>query len=146
MNAGAVGYTLTGCADAPTVSAWRDALNQWLTGAVSLSDERICDILLACGEALANSAEHAYRNAHSAGTVDLNFTYHRAAHLIDIVVRDRGNWTQPPQRSATSVRGRGLPLMRALADSCAIDARPGGTTVRMQFRGCPPTDLAAPTP
>ena len=73
-----------------------------MSDAVSLSNKRICDITLACAEALANCAKHAYRNDHSAGTVDLHLVYDGAAQLLN------------------------------------IDARPGGTTVRMQFGGCPP--------
>jgi hypothetical protein len=48
--------------------------------------------------------------------------------LVTIVVRDHGQWQQP---TSDPYRGRGLAMMRVLADT-TVRTRPHGTTVTMR--------------
>lgn len=114
----------------------------WLGRHFRLGAERSNDLLLAVNEALANAAEFAYVDASQCGTVDLSATYDAAADTLAVTVNDRGRWrhklpepaTVPPQ---PQVRGRGIPLMRALADRVTIDRTARGTHVTLVW-----TDLS----
>lgn len=88
-----------------------------------LPAERIDDMLLVAGEALANAVEHAYF-ARAVGTVEVRLE-HRPDQLR-LVVADHGGWRIP---QAPGQRGRGVSIMRALADELVIEQRPDGTTV-----------------
>ncbi len=108
----------------------------WLDRHFRLGAERSNDLLLAVNEALANAAEFAYVDADRRGTVDLSATYDAAADTLAVTVDDRGRWRQQVPEPATvpsqpQVRGRGIPLMRALADRVTIDRTPRGTHVSL---------------
>ncbi len=129
-------------ADARSAARTRAEFGMWLDSHFRLGAERGNDLLLAVNEALANAAEFAYVDAPRRGTVDLSATYDAAADTLAVTVNDRGRWrhklpepaTVPPQ---PQVRGRGIPLMRALADRVTIDRTPGGTHVTLVW-----TDLS----
>lgn len=107
----------------------REALADWL-GTLSLSEERREDVVLAGYEAMANSAEHAYRDG-DAGPVDV-----RAEALngrLTVTVTDYGAWRPPV--ATNGLRGRGLLLIDSLADQCAQVHREDGTTVTMTWLG-----------
>ena len=108
----------------------RNEFAAWLRNHFVLDDERMNDVLLAVYEALANAAEHAYPNPPQAGTLDLHAIHAADSGTLDVTVADHGHWrptvVPPPQ-----LRGRGIPLMRALADSTAIDATGSGTEVTL---------------
>ena len=87
----------------------------------ALGDERLNDLRLATYEALANAAEFAYLDFLTPGTMDLR------AHLRFRFGLSRGHhqrswkWRQPVDDSIGfdtrfALRGRGIPLMDALAD------------------------------
>jgi len=78
-------------------------------------------------EALANAAEHGYRNRP--GTIDLLAT--GSDTEIEIVVRDRGEWRPPPVDPG--FRGRGLVMIRSMSSWAEIEPGPDGTTVRMRW-------------
>jgi anti-sigma regulatory factor (Ser/Thr protein kinase) len=91
-----------------------------------LREEELYDLLLAACEAATNAIEHAQQP--TVPYVDV---------LVDvmdgqvvIVVRDHGRWRDGPP---TPHRGRGLSLMRDLADT-AVDPLPNGTTVTIRSR------------
>lgn len=112
----------------------------WLGRHFRLGAERGNDLLLAVDEALANAAEFAYVDAARRGTVDLSATYDDAADTLAVTVNDRGRWRQQAPEPATmpprpQVRGRGIPLMRALADRVTIDRSPQGTHVTLVWTG-----------
>lgn len=51
-----------------------------------------------------------------------------------VVVEDRGLWRRPrPEGVLPATRGRGIQLMRALADDTTIDTTAGGTRVSMSW-------------
>ncbi len=62
--------------------------------------------------------------------------YDADSDTLAVTVDDRGRWRQkvPAQRSA-QMRGRGIPLMEALADEAAIARTPQGTRVTLVWTG-----------
>jgi serine phosphatase RsbU (regulator of sigma subunit)/anti-sigma regulatory factor (Ser/Thr protein kinase) len=88
------------------------------------------DVLLACSEAAANAAEHAFAGAAAAGTVTVEIG--RLPGGMDIIVADDGRWRSP---SETPLRGMGLPIMRRVMEEVSVDASEAGTRVTMRWRG-----------
>lgn len=127
----------TGTADARTVAAFRHSFGEWLDRHLELGEERVADIVLATDEAMSNCADHAYRVVNHVGTMTLQIVYYPATTELQVNVVDHGRWLEP-DFDPSSVRGRGIVLMRALADDCAIDGGSDGTTVCLRFHGCPP--------
>ncbi len=127
-------FTLTDAADAQTVADFRRQLSRWLRAHLALDAVHSNDVLLAVNEAVTNAAEFAY--GEQRGTVTMQVRYIAAQRTLVVDVSDRGKWryTDPSTRSNT--RGRGIPLMRALADHATISPLPSGTQVRLQFNGC----------
>ncbi len=82
------------------------------------------DLVLASGEALANAVEHSASD-DGPGEVLLQLDLPGAGELR-VKVRDFGTWREG---DAASDRGRGIALMRALADRVDIERRPTGTAV-----------------
>lgn len=124
-----------------TVAQWRRFAQDWLHATVAVSDERFADVTLAVDEALSNCVDHAYRG-RSAGpmTLELGYDEHRAA--VRIYVTDEGSWQEPTSVPANRFRGRGVILMKALADECTVDGRHHGTTVCLVFGDCPPQEAS----
>jgi serine/threonine-protein kinase RsbW len=119
-------------ADAERLAEMRHALSRWAAG-VGMPTERREELVLAAYEAMANSVEHAYVESASdlaGGEVELH-----ASQTIDgavvVTVTDHGMW-KPPEES-DGIRGRGIPLMKALADDTTIATVDTGTTVTMTW-------------
>jgi anti-sigma regulatory factor (Ser/Thr protein kinase) len=120
-------------ADANTVSRARTAFGGWLQQHCPLTTTTAHDVLLAVNEALANAVEHAY--AGTSGNVDLTASYDVAHDTLTATVEDYGHW-RPPNATADprfSRRGRGLVLMRALAEDTAIESSETGTRVSLTW-------------
>lgn len=119
-------------ADARNAARTRAEFGAWLERHFTLGAERFNDLLLAVNEAIANVAEFAYVDAAQSGTVDVSAAYDGDSDTLAVTVDDRGRWRQsipvPQQR-----RGRGIPLMRALADEVTIDRTPQGTHVTLTW-------------
>ena len=113
-------------ADADRASELRREIGDWLNG-VGVDPDRAYDVVLATYEAIANSVEHAYRDHSGPGTLDIRVSC-AAAGRIEVKVTDRGDWAS---HNSDPNRGRGVPLMRALADSAAVISDQHGTTVHM---------------
>ncbi|WP_415975862.1 ATP-binding protein [Rhodococcus sp. 077-4] len=113
-------------ADADRASELRRELGEWLNG-VGVGADRAYDVVLATYEAIANSVEHAYRDHTDRGTLDIRVSC-AANGRIEVEVTDRGDWAS---HNSDPNRGRGVPLMRALADSAAVTSDQDGTTVHM---------------
>lgn len=111
---------------ADRASELRIALGTWLR-THGIGKDKSYDIVLATYEALANTVEHAYRNI-TGGTVDLHADYRGDIGRIEIVVTDHGTWSI---HDDDPTRGRGVPLMRALADTADVQSDQHGTTVRL---------------
>jgi anti-sigma regulatory factor (Ser/Thr protein kinase) len=122
-----------GPADARTAAVLRDDLNGWLRQVVRVDPAQRADIIVSAYEALANCADHAYAQCAHSGAMTLQAVYDRAAQAICVSVTDRGIWQEPSAPEPRQYRGRGIALMRALADHCTIEGRPSGTTVQLQY-------------
>lgn len=116
-------------ADGARVGSIRRALTAWLE-ATRFDPTRIADVVLAVYEAMANTAEHAYRHASMTGTFTVRAAYSSLEHLLSIVVIDHGHW-----RPAVpdSYRGNGLRLVAALSGGSRVDHTDIGTTVSMYW-------------
>jgi anti-sigma regulatory factor (Ser/Thr protein kinase)/putative methionine-R-sulfoxide reductase with GAF domain len=102
----------------------RRLLDRWLYGN-GLIPERRYDVIAATGEATANAVEHAYGPAGGEIRIDAS----RSDDTVVVRVLDRGRW-RPPRGPS---RGRGLPLMQALADEVRIRHEPEGTSVELRW-------------
>lgn len=116
-------------AEVGQLATTRDALRIWLQRN-DIGAEQVQDLLVAVGEAIANSIEHGHRGGR-AGSVTLTGTAHGARVHIRIV--DTGEW-KPAEEVPHPTRGRGLKLMRALTEDVAIHSDSLGTTVDMHAR------------
>ena len=83
-------------------------MRDWFA-ALRIGDRDANDILIAVSEAVANVIEHAY-SPGDAGDVEVELL--RDGAQVTLRVRDHGSWNLLP---APGDRGRGLPLMRAVA-------------------------------
>jgi anti-sigma regulatory factor (Ser/Thr protein kinase) len=127
-------FALVESADARTVAHFRSELSRWLHAHLALGPARHNDVLLAVNEALTNSAEFAYGTGHGPMTMQVRYVAHDDMLLIDVSDHGAFRYTDPATRSNT--RGRGIPLMHALADQATISPLPSGTQVRLQFNDC----------
>lgn len=116
-----------------SASRTRDEFARWLGEFFDLNPDRSSDLVLAINEALANSAEFAYVNSGTAGTMDFRASYDSDDATMTVVVADRGVWRMSDTQDDTRTRGRGIPLMRALSDRTAIETSTDGTEVRMAW-------------
>lgn len=116
-------------ADAGGVRFLRTAVHTWLQRHFTLGQDRLSDMTLATNEALANAAEHAYPTP-DVGTIALHAVYDDAQDEVTVVVTDAGQW-HTPVPDPLSLRGRGLPLIHALAHRVSIDTSSHGTRIAM---------------
>ncbi len=133
---GAETSTYSGYACSNAVGGFREALHAWLERTVDVSAERGCDIVLAADEAVTNVVDHAYRDLAGAGLVTLDLSYSASTATVEIRITDHGHWREPAPTPITATRGRGLILMRKLADACTVNGRDDGTSVSLLFRHC----------
>ena len=112
-------------ADAARLVGVRRVLQDWAL-ATGLPATTAADLVLAVYEAMANAAEHAYRNRP--GTIDLLATVDDDE--VVVTVRDRGDWRPPP--ADPGHRGRGLMMIRSMSRA-EVEPGPQGTTVRMRW-------------
>lgn len=123
-------------ADARSAARTRAEFGVWLERHFSLDADRFNDLLLAVNEAIANAAEFAYVDAAERGTVDVRAAYDGESDTLAVIVDDRGRWRQKkPVQYRQQMRGRGIPLMEALADDVAIDRTAQGTRVTLTWSG-----------
>jgi serine/threonine-protein kinase RsbW len=145
-------FVRTRTADAGAAAQTRIEFGNWLQRHIPLSDEQLSDLVLAVYEALANAAEFAYLDAGNRGTVNLRAIYDTQCGTLSVTVTDRGRWHHPVAESPAippqyGVRGRGIPLMRALADQATIETSGRGTQVSLTWTNlltAAPTQLGRP--
>jgi PAS domain S-box-containing protein len=95
---------------------------------LGFSSERVFDIQVAVGEAVANAIEH----AHGAGHVTVEAKV--VADRFEVSVAGEGDFHPPSQTDERYHRGLGLPLMATLSDRLALySAAEGGTLVTLIF-------------
>lgn len=114
------------------LSSVRTAVLRWLEE-LGIDHERCQDITLATYEALANSVEHAYCSDATpdgnARTVSLRARV-TGGRTVAVDVADHGRWIDHEDDPR---RGRGLPLIHALADDASVDTSSCGTVVSMRW-------------
>lgn len=125
-------------ADPGTAARTRDEFARWLQGSFVLDQNRVSDLVLAIYEALANTAEFAYLSAGRAGTMDVRAAYDPTEISLLVTVADRGQWRTAAPTPGDRSRGRGIALMKALADRASIQTSTGGTTVQLAWTGVQP--------
>jgi serine/threonine-protein kinase RsbW len=123
-------------ADPRSAARTRAEFANWLKTHFTLGTQRFSDLLLAVYEAIANVAEFAYVDAPQRGTMDVSAAYDVDSDTLAVTVDDHGHWRENfPAPAAVPPRGRGLQLMRMLADKVAIDRTPHGTHVTLTWTG-----------
>ncbi|KAA0112052.1 ATP-binding protein [Mycolicibacterium sp. P1-5] len=118
-------------ADAHSAARVRDEFATWLRACGDIDRVRFSDVVLAVNEALANTAEFAYLLKGGIGTIDVEAV--RDGHNLTVTIADQGHWRESTPATQSRTRGRGIPLMRALADHVTIDSSALGTTVCLRF-------------
>lgn len=125
-------------ADATGAAQIRVDFEGWLQRHFALSEERLNDLVLAVNEALANAAEFAYVDEPGSGSVQLCAEYDAKSNVLTVAIEDQGRWRPAASVSdndmASRLRGRGIPLMHALADKATIETTTGGTHVTLVWR------------
>ena len=120
-------------ADPESAAAIRRDFSDWVHEHFTLDMTTACDMVLAVNEAMANAAEYAYATAERPGVMDVHAHYDGASATLTVTVTDHGAWRASDPASSQLRRGRGIPLMRALADRATIDSSPTGTRVCLQW-------------
>jgi serine/threonine-protein kinase RsbW len=106
----------------------RDDLRRWAVG-VALAPDEVEVVVLCTDEALSNAVEHAYGSDD--GTLDIKATRSDDPFMVTATVTDHGHWREP--RSDTGFGGRGLAIIRKLADRVDVFTDPRGTTIEMTW-------------
>jgi anti-sigma regulatory factor (Ser/Thr protein kinase) len=89
-----------------------------------LSDDDLEDLVLAACEAASNAVDHAQEPTEPFFEAIIEI----ADGVVTIVIRDHGHWQQS---TSDPYRGRGLAMMRVLADT-TVSTCPDGTTVTVR--------------
>jgi serine/threonine-protein kinase RsbW len=69
--------------------------------------------------------------------------YDGSAATLTVTVTDEGVWRHTDPASAGPRRGRGIPLMHALADRATVDSSPAGTRVCLEWNQVAPAATRA---
>ena len=120
-------------ADPQSASAIRREFSDWLGRYFTLDATKASDMVLAVNEAMANAAEYAYVNHPRPGTMHVRALYDGSAATLSVTVTDEGAWRSSDPVTAGHRRGRGIPLMHALADRATVDSSSAGTTVCLEW-------------
>jgi serine/threonine-protein kinase RsbW len=130
-------------ADARSAAAIRREFSDWLGRYFTLDATKASDMVLAVNEALANAAEYAYLTAARPGTMRMRALYDGSAATLSVTVTDQGAWRNVGPAATENRRGRGIPLMHALADRATLDSSPAGTTVCLEWNHVAPAATRA---
>lgn len=126
-------FVSAGSADVHTATRLRKALAQWLRDQFMIDEVRVGDIVLTVYEALANATEFAYLDSPGAKAVRVEAEYSSSRNRLEVTVSDHGRWREIDPALRPNTRGRGIPLMAALASSAIIEKQTSGTVVRLRF-------------
>lgn len=120
-------------ADAACAAQMRQEFSVWLKRYFTLDATKVSDMVLAVNEALANAAEFAYSAVEQPGAMHLLADYDTGSAILTVTVADEGAWRIADAERKRISRGRGIPLMEALADRATIDSSSAGTRVRLEW-------------
>jgi serine/threonine-protein kinase RsbW len=124
---------LDAAADPESAAAIRREFSDWLQQHFTLGATKSCDVVLAVNEAMANAAEYAYMTAERPGVMQVKALYDENADTLTVMVTDQGAWQGTGAATSELKRGRGIPLMNALADRATVDSSQGGTRVCLEW-------------
>ncbi|MFH5209813.1 ATP-binding protein [Antrihabitans spumae] len=119
-------------AEPSSAVAVRGNFHTWLDENFRLDADRSSALTLAVNEALANAVEHAYFDYAMPGTFDLVASYDAANDRLLVTIADHGHW-RAPLPDPMHLRGRGIPLMNALAEHAEIEKGVLGTIVSLSW-------------
>ncbi|WP_187369272.1 SpoIIE family protein phosphatase [Baekduia soli] len=126
--------------DPAALTSLRRVLARWLAEAGAQRDE-VGELVMAANEAWQNALEHGTGFART--TVDIELEARDGQVLI--AIRDPGLPSGAGRRVAADPdRGRGIDLMRGLADEVSLELAPHGSVVRLRRALRAPAPLAAP--
>lgn len=115
-------------ATADQLTRIRHRLGDWLRAA-DITHELAADIVLVVNEACTNCVEHAYRG-FVAGAMVVEISLGDGE--VHSRITDYGSWKTPVTNPVNG--GRGLPLIRALSHSVALETAATGTIADITFR------------
>jgi anti-sigma regulatory factor (Ser/Thr protein kinase) len=121
----------------------RQEFSVWLKRYFALDPTTLSDVVLAVNEALANAAEFAYSALDRPGAMHLLADYDSGSAVLTVTVSDEGAWRMGDGEPRKISRGRGIPLMEALADRATIDSTPHGTKVCLEWNHVDAAQAAA---
>jgi PAS domain S-box-containing protein len=124
--------------DRDALTSLRRLLARWLREQGAEGDE-VHDLVMAANEAWQNALEHGTGFARTTVGVDLEVDPHGQ---VSITVRDAGS---RDRSKSDPDRGRGIELMRALADEVTLELAPHGSTVRLRRALRAPAPVPAPS-
>lgn len=124
---------LDAVADPESAATIRREFSDWLHQHFTLGATKACDVVLAVNEAMANAAEYAYLTAEQPGVMQVQALYDGSAATLTVTVTDQGAWQSTGAAAGDFKRGRGIPLMNALADRATIDSSRDGTRVCLEW-------------
>jgi hypothetical protein len=112
-------------ANAQAIDMACDRMREWLRAA-ELESSRLFDVLLAVREALSNAVLHGNR-CRPGSSVSLYCRFRAELRELEVAVQDEGPGfdldAQVPPGDPLSERGRGLPLIRHLAQGVRMDGK-----------------------
>ena len=120
-------------ADPENAAIIRREFSDWLHEHFTLEPAKACDMVLAVNEAMANAAEYAYATADRPGVMQVQGHYDESAATLTVTVTDHGVWRESDADLKQLRRGRGIPLMQALADRTNVDSSETGTRVCLEW-------------
>jgi serine/threonine-protein kinase RsbW len=123
----------TDLADAACAAQMRQEFSVWLKRYFALDATKVSDVVLAVNEALANAAEFAYSAVERPGAMHLLADYDTGSAILTVTVSDEGVWRIADVDRKHISRGRGIPLMEALADRATIESSSAGTRVCLEW-------------
>ncbi|MDN5918148.1 MAG: SpoIIE family protein phosphatase [Pseudonocardia sp.] len=123
-------------ADPTRLSPLRRTIGAWCETCGMGQDAR-SDLQLTVGEAVTNAIEHAYLGGPGPdGTPGVALRLALSADgSVEVCVADRGRWRQPP--ADPGYRGRGIALIRELAEQLVVEPSEEGTEVRFRLPSIP---------
>jgi anti-sigma regulatory factor (Ser/Thr protein kinase) len=104
-------------------------------GGTGLCDDAFYDLLLAVSEAASNAVDHPQHSTEPFFDVAAEID----GEAVTVVVQDHGRWLEP---TPSPCRGRGLAMMRVLADT-TVTAGTHGTVVTIRNRRATEVEAAA---
>ncbi|MEV1294990.1 SpoIIE family protein phosphatase [Pseudonocardia sp. NPDC049635] len=128
-------------ADPQRLAALRRTVGGW-AAACGMGPDAVSDLQLTVGEAVTNAIEHAYLpdDVDAAAGVDLELAV-ASDGSVSVRVADGGRWRPAPPDPG--YRGRGIALIRELAEDVSIEPSETGTTVRFRLPATP-VDVGTP--